>query len=240
MQRKTFAASVIKNTGVGDRQIRAICSTSTPDRVGDIMVAAGCDLANYKRNPVVLWQHDPDHPIGRADASINGTRLEALIEFAPLGASRKADEACALCKAGVVNTLSVGFEPTETEPIRGGGYKIIQWDLLEISVCSIPANPEAVVVQKTFAGRSYRGRSSWNSPETQKMIRECTMRHLKRVGEKQEGELLTMAQGTPHLGPVLKAMEIERALDMSRRLFGSDPHARREQREREIRRLRGE
>jgi len=50
--------------------------TSDLDRVGDIMVPDGADLVGYRRNPIVLADHDPTKPIGRVDAP---RRLEALL-----------------------------------------------------------------------------------------------------------------------------------------------------------------
>ena len=93
MQRKYVSAATVADATLGDRQIRVVASTAARDRVKDIMVAAGCDLSNYARNPIVLAQHDPDHPIGTAKVSIVGDRVEALIEFAPLGASVHAADA---------------------------------------------------------------------------------------------------------------------------------------------------
>ena len=151
MKRKYVSAATVADATLGDRQIRVVASTAARDRVKDIMVAAGCDLSNYARNPIVLAQHDPDHPIGTAKVSIVGDRVEALIEFAPLGASRKADEYCALAKAGVIGTVSVGFNPNKVEPIKGGGNRIETWELLELSLVSVPCNPEAVVTQRSLA-----------------------------------------------------------------------------------------
>ena len=151
MKRKYVSAATMADATLGDRQIRVVASTAARDRVKDIMVAAGCDLSNYASNPIVLAQHDPDHPIGTAKVSIVGDRVEALIEFAPLGASRKADEYCALAKAGVIGTVSVGFNPLKVEPIKGGGNRIETWELLELSLVSVPCNPEAVVTQRSLA-----------------------------------------------------------------------------------------
>ena len=70
-----------------DRTIVAIASDETLDRAGDIMVASGCDATNYKRNAVVLRDHDPTKPIGTASVIVKGSRLEATIKFAPAGVS---------------------------------------------------------------------------------------------------------------------------------------------------------
>jgi HK97 family phage prohead protease len=143
------ASIVAKDSSLGPRQIRIVASDGTPDRVGDVMVAAGCDYSAYRSNPIVLAQHDPDAPIGVARVQINGGQLEALIDFAPAGVSAKADEYCGLAKAGIINAASVGFEPIEREPIKSGGWRYVKWSLLEISLVSVPANPNAVTIARS-------------------------------------------------------------------------------------------
>ncbi|KAF2991145.1 HK97 family phage prohead protease [Methylocystis sp. MJC1] len=150
MKRKFIAGAAIKDDALGPRQIRVVASTATPDRVKDVMVPDGCDLTQYRVNPVVLANHDPNCPIGTAQVEIKNGRVEATIDFAPAGASPKADEYCALAKAGVLNAVSVGFEPTDAEPIRGGGDRIKSWSLLELSLVSVPANPEALVIARSL------------------------------------------------------------------------------------------
>ena len=104
-----------------DRTIVAIASDETLDRAGNVMVASGCDATNYKRNAVVLRDHDPTKPIGTASVIVKGNRLEATIKFAPAGVSPVADETFALVKAGVLTGVSIGFQPIESEPLRDGG-----------------------------------------------------------------------------------------------------------------------
>ena len=53
-----------------------------------------------------------------------------------------------LIKGGVLNAVSIGFSPIESEPIKGGGWRYTKWELLEISVVAVPANPNALVVQR--------------------------------------------------------------------------------------------
>src|SRR3984885_5980701 len=79
-------------------------------------------------------------------------RLEAVINFAPKGVSEIADETCALAKAGVLNAVSIGFRPLKSEPLRTGGQKFTKWELLELSIVSVPANPSALVVQRAHPG----------------------------------------------------------------------------------------
>ena len=135
---------------LGARQIRIVVSDETVDRVGDVMVAEGCDISDYKANPIVLAQHDPNQPIGRCQIEIKNGRVEALIDFAPEGISARADEYCGLAKAGIINAASVGFEPVEFENIKGGGRRYTKWKLLENSLVSVPANPSALVVARSL------------------------------------------------------------------------------------------
>src|SRR5262245_59555228 len=66
------------------RQVRFRITTGSPDRMNDTISPEGWDLANYKRNPVVLWAHKYDEPpIGRAVAiSADPSGLTATTEFA--------------------------------------------------------------------------------------------------------------------------------------------------------------
>src|SRR5262245_34770907 len=41
-----------------------VLSDATPDRVGDVIMATGWDLRNFNNNPVALFNHHPDFPIG--------------------------------------------------------------------------------------------------------------------------------------------------------------------------------
>jgi HK97 family phage prohead protease len=146
-------------TTVGDRQIRAVCSNEQVDRVGDIVVQAGIQLQNFRKNPIILFGHDPLQPVGKAvSVQVTGGQLEALIEFAPAGASQKADEVCALAKAGVLSTVSIGFDTIKSAPIDPGRprgpQKLLQIELLEISLVAVPALPSAVVVERQLGGGS--------------------------------------------------------------------------------------
>jgi hypothetical protein len=69
----------------------------------------------------------------------------------PLGASRTADEFCALAKAGVLSAVSVGFRPIDAEPIKNGrGVLWKAWELLELSLVAVPSNPNAVVMERAY------------------------------------------------------------------------------------------
>ena len=137
-----------------DRTIVAIASDETLDRAGDVMVASGCDATNFKRNAVALRDHDPTKPIGTASVIVKGNRLEATINSRPPASAPVADETFALAKAGVLTGVSIGFQPIESEPLRGGGVKFTKWELLEISIVAVPANPSALVIQRSYRAKA--------------------------------------------------------------------------------------
>ena len=166
LKRKYFAGAVIKDDTLTDRQIRVVVSTPAPDRVKDVMEPSGCDLTNYRRNPIVLADHNTKAAIGTAAAEIKSDRVEAVITFAPAGISAKADEYCGLYKAGVMNTVSPGFREPEVAPLSGGGSHIKRWELLELSCVAVPAQPDAIVTARSLdsANTNWKVGASRNLP----------------------------------------------------------------------------
>jgi HK97 family phage prohead protease len=132
------------------RTIRCIISTSDVDRVGDIVVAEGCDTTNYERCPTVLLNHDHDKIIGKCTAlKIGKGKITATLELTE--GVEDADRALRLIRAGALNAISIGFDPTE-EPERivsdtgRVGLRFNSWELLEISIVAVPANPNALIL----------------------------------------------------------------------------------------------
>jgi HK97 family phage prohead protease len=153
--RRAVTGSVTKFLStVGERQIRVIASDATPDRMGNILEPTGCQLDEFRRNPIILAQHNPEQPIGVwPQIEIRNGRLKALGEFAPEGVSELTDEYCALAKAGVINAVSVGFISLAREPLREGGWRFMQLELIELSLVSVPANPNALIVERSLGQR---------------------------------------------------------------------------------------
>jgi len=123
-----------------------IVSTPQIARDGHILEPGGIDPTAYRQNPIVLWQHTPEAPVGVATAIgvDTGGNLAARIRFAPEGISPIADQVCSLTKAGIIRGVSCGFDPIETMPLDRnnprGGQHIIRAELLKISFVAIPAD----------------------------------------------------------------------------------------------------
>ena len=66
----------------GASKVSFVASTATPDRYGDIIDQRGWDLENYKKNPVVLLNHDSSQlPIGRGVVNVKEGQLVIDVEF---------------------------------------------------------------------------------------------------------------------------------------------------------------
>ena len=127
------------------RRLRFVVSTGDVDRDNDTIDPNGWELANFKNNPVVLWAHDHRGlPIARAvEIGVEGNQLVAVAEFATHAFAQTVFD---LLKGGFLRATSVGFRALEyaiNEERRGVDFK--RQELMEFSVCPVPANPMALI-----------------------------------------------------------------------------------------------
>jgi HK97 family phage prohead protease len=114
---------------------------------------------------VVLWAHDANAPpIGcMKQIFTSGDKLMGDVKFAPADAYKFADTVFRLVVDGFISAGSVGFIPIEwkfsSNPDRPMGIDFKRQELLEFSICPIPANANALV-----EGRSYRSRRAADDP----------------------------------------------------------------------------
>lgn len=148
------ARSVIKQVDVDARTIEFNISTQDADRDGDVVMANGWKLDNYRSNPVVLWAHQARNPpIAKSLSEIvEGEVLKSTAEFARREVFAFADTIFQLYAGGFLNAVSVGFDPLRWEWVdtddRPLGIDFIEQELLEYSAVPIPANPNALVAAR--------------------------------------------------------------------------------------------
>ena len=132
-----------------------VLSDATPDRFGDIVEVNGWDVAAFKRNPIALFAHDKQFPIGKwENIRVNDQDLRGDLVLAPKGTSPRIDEIRRLIDADILRAVSVGFRPLESAPINikdpWGGERFIRHELVECSLVAVPANPNALAVAKSL------------------------------------------------------------------------------------------
>ena len=123
-------------------------STGAVDRQNDTVAVNGWYTRSYLKNPVVLWGHDYSlPPIGKAtNIWKDGGALKATVQFSSSGFGQHVK---GLVKERMLSATSVGFRPLKwqfsKDRERSGGIDFLEQELLEFSIVTVPANPEATI-----------------------------------------------------------------------------------------------
>ncbi len=148
MLNRAFALLTVKEIDEEDRIIEGVASTSTPDRTGDIVMAAG---AEFSLPIPFLWHHDSRQPIGHViEAKVKGEQIHIKAQIVkiedPGKLKERVDEAWQSIKSGLVRGLSIGFKPLEALRLEDTyNMKFVKWLWLELSAVTIAANGEASI-----------------------------------------------------------------------------------------------
>jgi HK97 family phage prohead protease/HK97 family phage major capsid protein len=130
-----------------------VLSDETPDRMDDVIMSDGWDLANFNKNPIALFGHQSSFPIGKwKNVRVVDKQLRGFLELAPEGTSARIDEIRRLVDADILRAVSVGFRPKESKPRAESDWGLFftKSELVETSLVSVPANPNALAVAKAL------------------------------------------------------------------------------------------
>lgn len=157
----SFEAKAVSKTNKS-LKIAGYANTTAKDRSGDIVTAEAWakGVENFRRNPVMLFQHKHDCPIGRFD-KITVDKKGIYVEGSVSEAAEKNYNIHTLIKDGALKSFSVGFR------VKDGKYNskddtmlITDVELLEISVVSVPCNQDSLFsLRKSFEGSDEEYRS---------------------------------------------------------------------------------
>lgn len=149
------------------RTIPFVLSTNARDRHGTVLNQEGWHLENYRKNPVVAYQHtlsggfctdpNPDYVIGKSlrievEGKGKEARLVADVQFEPAGNNPLAEKIFRKILFGSLSRSSVGFyeigkggygEKDEAEGEMNETYYFEGQELVEWSIVNIPSNPDA-------------------------------------------------------------------------------------------------
>jgi len=137
MLKKYIEAKIIRTKD----KIEFVATDETIDRYGDSLKMEDWDLKEFKKNPVLLVNHDyrVENIVGKV-RNLKRDKEKKRLTFEPLfhDITELAKGVKKMVEDKFLNTVSVGFIPHSDEK-----KKSITLELLEISFVPIPANPGA-------------------------------------------------------------------------------------------------
>lgn len=146
---RAYSLLDVKAVNEDARVIEGIASTPAPDRHGDVVEPMG---AKYALPMPLLWQHNHDEPIGHvefAKPTKAGIPFKARIANPDDFESETLKERLRLAwdsiKGGLVRAVSIGFRPLEYSFLDGGGVKFAEWEWIELSTVTVPANADCTI-----------------------------------------------------------------------------------------------
>lgn len=135
------------------REFTAIITDDSVDRDREVLLPSGMNKKDFVKNGIILFNHDPNMPIGTTLALRRSGNAWKATGFIAEGV-QKAEDVWSLIKQGVLKGISVGFQieerraPTqEDKKMFGKAVEsvISKWKLLEFSVVSVGCNQNALI-----------------------------------------------------------------------------------------------
>jgi HK97 family phage prohead protease len=151
-----FSMSNDKGAMSNENGISWTFSTFDLDRYCERIDPAGWDFAQYVKNPVIEWAHCFHIPaIGKAEhIHVDENGLHGVIVFNDKSFDPFGWSIGERVKAGVIRAGSVGFRvmeieiPSKEDSKDGTALIFRKQELLEFSICNVPANPFALAKAK--------------------------------------------------------------------------------------------
>jgi len=146
---RAYSLFHIKSVDDERRIVRGTATTPTPDRTGDIVEPLG---AKFAPELPLLLHHEKKWPVGVArfkKPTTKGIDFEAELPVidTPGVVRDRVNEAWDSVKAGLIRGVSIGFRAFEDaiEPLKSGGLRFIETEILELSLVTVPANQDATL-----------------------------------------------------------------------------------------------
>lgn len=142
---RIFTTEIVeKDINTEERSIVHYVSTKSVDRTDEVIDPYKIVDINYRKNPVVLFNHNYDKPIGKSLWSKVDANGYGYISKTQFGKTSLAEEIFSLYKDGILNAWSIGFMPLEEAMFVNDVYVYGSIELLEYSGVAVPANPTAI------------------------------------------------------------------------------------------------
>ena len=112
------------------------------DRDDETVNTDNIDISSYEKNPILIWNHSFDKPIGRITKLTKDFR--GLYVEGEVHRLKGEEDKYEAVKKGLVVSFSIGFVPKEYDILAGDIVQITSAELVEISLAPVQSNPEAL------------------------------------------------------------------------------------------------
>jgi len=249
LERAVLNSNIEKNK---DDTYTFVGSDETVDRDGEVIKVDGWQLANYKKNPVIMYAHDHwSPPVGKSLRTYKEDgKLKFKVQFASEGVYPLADTIRGLVDDGILKGVSVGYRaisreyPSDEENGKTKKEKprvvTTKAELYELSIVNVGANPAAL--REAMAAKGYDEKSIklvTEAPEPDDKLlaqgespietaaRDITDQNIKIVPDTKESDLLEEIKSTldnlcVKIDGLVKKGDIEGLIKLNKQSLYSD------------------
>lgn len=118
---------------------RHVLTTDRKDRDGDVLHSSGADV---DPSMLLLFQHVHTMPIGKLVIVEEKTASRLVVVSCVVDVNSVAHDAAVMIDNGM-GRFSHGFRAMEFSEIKGGGFDVTKFEIMEESLVSVPANIDA-------------------------------------------------------------------------------------------------
>lgn len=194
--------------------IEGFANKATVDRGAEMIATDAWELDNYKRNPIILFNHGKDAlggtPVGKATdirQTDQGLYLKVKMSNSQSPAIKMVRD---LVEERILKAFSVGFNPKEAANIDVEGKsvrKITKAELFEVSIVGVPMNQDSLfeLSEKSLTTKSFT-----------QLKREILLARKAEAAERVEVLLATSPSRRDVIAAVAKSqkIDVEELLDM--------------------------
>ena len=148
---RSMGMDVVRRGTVDATRRSVIIAANDRARTAPEIDLAGLRFDNYRRNPVVMWAHDSTGlspsgglPVGRTLSIDRSGDGGIVAEFEFLEDDPFAQRIRNAWDKGFLRAASISWLPVESVPAKSGGARDVRAELLEWSIVSVPADPDAL------------------------------------------------------------------------------------------------
>lgn len=179
---QAYSLLTIKSIDDEKGLVYGIATTPVTDRVDDIVEPQG---AKFTLPMPFLWQHNDQKPVGnviQADVKDDGIHVVIQMVLADQVQSVELKERLLLAwdsiKTGLVRGLSIRLRGLKVADIQHSwGLHFFEWEWLELSAVTIPANQEATITSVKSLYAAQVGQSNTEPEKNKEQIPEAGLKH---------------------------------------------------------------